>query len=90
LFGVSIRLFREAAFREKGKYGALRNMSWVHLGWRRNHFRGWGKLESEGQFRLTTGESLKPKTSLTALFPKVCHMGELVLGKGMGCGGPRS
>ena len=46
--------FGEAAFRKKGLYWALRNVSWVHLGWRRDHFRGWGKLESEVQFRLTT------------------------------------
>ena len=72
MFGVSIGLFGEAAFREKGLYGALGNVGWVHLGWRRNYFRGWGKVESEVQLRLTARESLKPETSLTALLPKVC------------------
>ena len=90
LFGVSIGLFGEAAFREKGLYGALRNVSWVQLGWRRNHFRGMGKLKSDVQLRTTTRERLYQITCWAALVPKVNHMGELMLGECMGCGGPGS
>ena len=76
--------------REEGVYGALRSRNWEYMGWRRDHFGGWGKLELEVQHCLTTWERLQPKTSLAALLPKIGRMGELVEGKGMGGGGPRS
>ena len=79
-----------AAFRKKGVNGALRSWNWGHLGWRRDHFRGSGKLESEVQLCLTTRERLEPENCLAALLPKICYMSKLVVGKGMGCGAPRS
>ena len=79
----------KAAIRKERVYGALR-LNWRHTGWRRDHFRGWGKLEGEVQLCLTSRECLKPKTCLAALLPEVCNMGELVLGESMGSGGPRS
>ena len=60
------------------------------MGWRWDHFRGWGELEGEMQLCSTSGEHLKAKTCLAALLPEVCHMGELVVGKGVSSGGPKS
>ena len=60
------------------------------MGWRWDHFRGWGELECKVQLGLTTWKRLQPETCLAALFPKVCNVGELMLGKSMGCGGPGS
>ena len=60
------------------------------MGRRRNHFRGLGELECKVQPSLTTRERLQLKTCLAALLPKVGHVGELVKGKGMSSGGPRS
>ena len=78
-----------ATNRKERMSGALRrNME--HMGWKRYYFRGWGKLQGEVQLCLTTWERLQPKTSLMALLPKVSYVGELVVGKGMGSGGPRS
>ena len=71
-------------------YGALKSRNWENVVWRRNHFRGWGKLEGKVQHRLTTWERLQPKTCMAALLPKVCYVAELVLGKGLGSGRPRS
>ena len=48
------------------------------------------KLERQVQLCLATGERLQPETCLAALFPKVGNMGELMLGKCVGSGGPRS
>ena len=78
---------REAS-REEGAYGALESRNWVEG--RRDQFRGRGKLEGDVQLRSTTRERLQPKTCWAALLPKVYHMGELVLSKGMCGGGPRS
>ena len=75
--------------RKKGVYWALRSRNWEYMRGRRDHFRGWGKLELEVQHSLTSWEGLQPKTSLATLLPKVGHMGELVEGKGMCGGGPR-
>ena len=77
---------------KEGRYGALglRSRRREHMGWRWDHFRGCGELEGEVELRLTARERLQPKTSLAALFPKVCNMGELVVGKCVGSGGPRS
>ena len=60
------------------------------MGWRWDHFRGWGELECEVQLCSTTWECLQAKGCLAALFPKVCNVGELMLGKSMGRGGPGS
>ena len=49
-----------------------------------------GKLEGDVQLRTTSRESLQPKTCWAALLPKVGNVGELVLGKCVGCGRPRS
>ena len=49
-----------------------------------------GEAEMRVQLCLTSREHLQPKICLAALLPEVNHMGELVLGKGMGSGGPRS
>ena len=76
------------ASRKEGARGALVSRNWVEG--RRDHFRGMGKLEGEVQLGSTTRERLKPETCLAALLPKVHHMGELVLGKCVGCGRPRS
>ena len=80
----------KAGFRKEGNYGALRGRNCGHMGWRRDNFRGWGKLEGEVQLCSTSRKRLQPKTSWAALLPKIGHMGELVEGKGMGGGGPRS
>ena len=75
----------KASFRKEGRYGTLlRGRGWEHFGWRRDHFRGWGELEREVQLCSTTRERLQPKTCWAALLPKVYHMGELMLDKGMG------
>ena len=68
----------------------LLSFNWMTMEGRRDHFRGWRKLESEAQLRFSIRKGLQPEACLTALFPKVCHMGELVVGKSMGGGGPRS
>ena len=60
------------------------------MGWRRDHVSGLGKLEGDVQLCVTIGERLQPETCLAALFPKVGNMGELMLGKCVGSGGPRS
>ena len=60
------------------------------MGWRRDHFRCCGELEGDVQLCVTSRERLQSKTCLSALLPKICHMGKLVLGKGMGIWGPRS
>ena len=60
------------------------------MGWRRDHFSGLGKLESDVQLCVTIGERLQPVTCLSALLPEISHMGKLVLGESMGSGGPRS
>ena len=75
---------------EEGAYGALGSRSWDHRGWRRNSFRGLGELEGKVQLCSTSRERLKPKSCFAALFPKVCNVGELMLGKSMGRGGPGS
>ena len=49
-----------------------------------------GEVESEAQLRFSNRKDLHLEACLTALFPKVCDMGELVVGKSMGGGGPRS
>ena len=49
-----------------------------------------GEVESEAQLRFSNRKDLHLEACLTALFPKVCDMGELVVGKSMGSGGPRS
>ena len=84
MFVVNIRLFGEAAFREKPFKGAV----WVAEerelctpGLEGEPLQRLGKVEIEVQFQLTARESLKPENSLTVLLPKVCHMGELVLVK---------
>ena len=90
LLGVMCaRLLGKAISRKEGRYWALSSRDWEHMGWRRDHFRGLGELECEAQLCVTIGERLQPVTCLAALFPKVCHVGELVLGKGMGGGGTR-
>ena len=70
-------------------YGAMRSRDWGNMGWRRYHFRGRGELEGEIQLCLATREHLQTKTSLAALLPEICHMGELVVGKGVGSGGTK-
>ena len=74
----------KASFRKEGRYGTLRGRGWEHLGWRRDYFRGWGMLECEAQLGMATRERLQLKTCWAALFPKICHMRELVLGEGVG------
>ena len=45
-FGVCTRHMGKASFRKEGRYGTLlRGRGWEHFGWRRDHFRGLGKLE---------------------------------------------
>ena len=44
-FGVCTRHMGKASFRKEGRYVALRGRDWEHFGWRRDYFRGWGKLE---------------------------------------------
>ena len=75
LFGLvcTMRLLGKAAMRKEGVYGTFRR-NWGHMRWRRDNFRGWGKLEGEVQLCLTSRERLQPKTCLAALLPKVCHM----------------
>ena len=58
--------------------------------WRRDHFRCLGELEGDVQLCVTSRESLQSKACLSALLPKIRHMGKLVLGKGVGIWGPRS
>ena len=60
------------------------------MGWRRDHFRCCGELEGDVQLCVTSRERLQSKTCLSALLPKICHMGELVVGKSISSGGPRS
>ena len=72
---------------EKGLYGTLA-WNWGDICWRGNHFRGRGKLKGDIQLCSTTREGLNTQTCLAALFLKVGHMGELVLGESMGSGGP--
>ena len=79
-FGVCTRHMGKASFRKEGRYGALRSRDWEHMGWRR-------ECDCEGQLSLTIGKRLQPVTCWAALFLKVCHVGELVLGKGVGSGG---
>ena len=76
------------ASRKEGACGALVSRNWVEG--RRDHFRGMGKLKGDIQRRSTTRECLQTVACQAALLPKVHHMGELVLGKSMGCGGPGS
>ena len=47
MFGLGIytRHMGKASFRKEGRYVALRGRDWEHFGWRRDYFRGWGKLE---------------------------------------------
>ena len=80
-------LGREAS-RKEGAYGVLLSRNWVEG--RRDHFRGRGELEGDVQLRTTSRESLQPKICWAALLPKVGNVGELVLGKCVGCGRPRS
>ena len=77
----------EATSGKEGWYGALRRRDWEHMGRRRDHFRVMGELECKVQLSLTTRERLKLKSCRAALLPKVGHVGELVKGKGMSCGG---
>ena len=85
-----MRPFGSPAIREERGYGALRRNNWWHIGWRRDHCSGLGKLESDVQLRVTSRERFQSKTCLSALLPEICHMGKLVLGKSLGGGGPRS
>ena len=87
--GGCTRLLGKATTGKEGVSRALRRY-WEHLGWRRNYFRGWRKLESKIQPCLTARERLQLKACLPALLPKICHVGELMLGKGVGGRGPRS
>ena len=64
----------EAVFRKKGVDGALDSREWRHMGWRGDHFRGWGKLEGKVQLCSTTWERLQSKTCMAALLPKVGYM----------------
>ena len=79
----------KATTRKEGSNGALRR-NWEHMGWRGDHLRGWRKLESNVQPSLTTRQRLQLKACLPALLPEIYHVGELMLGKGVGGGGPRS
>ena len=79
-----------AASRKEGLYWALMSRDWRGMEWRRDHFRGMRELEGEIQLCLTPRESLQSKTCRAALLPKKFHMGELVVGEGLGSGGPRS
>ena len=63
--------------------------NWGHMGGRRDHFRGCRKLEGKVQLCSTSRERLQQETCLAALLPEIYHMGELVLGKSLGGGGPR-
>ena len=87
--GVYTRPLRKVSSREEGLNGALRSRYWGHMGWRRDHFRGCGKLECKVQHCLTTWQRLQPIACLAALLPKVYQVGELVLGKSLGSGRPR-
>ena len=64
-------------------YGAMRSRDWGNMGWRRYHFRGRGELEGEVQRCLTIRKHIQTETCLAALLPKICHMGELAVGKSM-------
>ena len=68
----------------------MRRRDWGNMGWRRDHFTSMGKLEGEVKLSFNTRECFQVKTCMAALLPKVCHVGELMLGKGLGSGGPRS
>ena len=80
----------KAAIGKERVYWALRSKNLGHMGWGRHDFRGRGKLEGKVQFCSTTRERLQPKACWAALPPKIGHMGELVMSKGVGIGGPRS
>ena len=41
------------------------------MGWRWDHFRGWGELECEVQLCTSTWKRLHPKTCMAALLPRV-------------------
>ena len=49
------------------------------MGWRRDHFRCCGEVKGDVQLCVTSRERLQLKTCLSALLPKIRHMGELVL-----------
>ena len=78
------------AFRKEGRNGALRSRNRGRMGGRGNHFRGRGKLKGEIQLSFSIRERLQPKACWTALLPKVSHMGELVMDKGVGSRRPGS
>ena len=44
-FNCTTRSLGKAALRKEGVNGALGSRRWGHMGWRRDYFRGWGKLE---------------------------------------------
>ena len=73
-------------------YWALRSKNWGYMGWGwgRDHFIGRRKLEGKIQLCSTTRERLQPKACWTPLLPEVYYMGKLVVGEGLGSGGPRS
>ena len=88
--GVYTRPLRKVSSREEGLNGALRSRYWGHMGWRRDHFSGLGKLEGDVQLCVTSRERLQSKTCLSALLPEISHMGKLVLGESVGSWGPGS
>ena len=79
-----------ATLRRNVGWGRDHFSSWMYREGRRNFFSCWVKLECEAQLRFSIRKDLHPEACLTALFPKVCDMGKLVVGKSMGGGGPRS
>ena len=57
---------------------------------RRDHFRGCRKLEGKVELCLTSRKRLQLETCLAPLLPEIYNMGELMVGEGLGSGGPQS
>ena len=54
---------RKASLGKKGRWMHLQRIrDWEHMAWRRDHFRGRGKLECKVQLGMTTRECLQLKT----------------------------